>query len=435
MLKRPILTLLVLVATCLACKVPCVLAHTQVSSARLDFKALIKLEAQVITIECTVTLNRPGAYLEVLKMDTDQDGELSGPEQASYLEKIRRLIMAGIEVKLNGAMAALEPVGDVKLAMPFTKLLRFRVDQPAEWRRGATLEFHNDCFLEYQGSVTTIVDPGVGANIVYNSQWDLSRDDELVVQSNVTTDAQQRDLVIRYRTGTDLSRLDDQGPGELRGDISDRIGIRQPPRQEILSVGIFGLVVIVVVVLAVLHRPRSRFCQSPVVRLTTIVLLVGVAAALLLLFQSNWKGPVVPDQTEAVEIFRKLHSNIYAAFKATTESEIYDVLAGSLGEELLDELYNEVHAAVISRSGGASFNIRRVKPLQSELLPAPATEGAAYRVRHHWRVYGTVSHFGHRHSRINEYRAVYTVTTKRGLWRITDVWIEQQQRIDPVSSI
>jgi hypothetical protein len=439
MSKRFSLTTLV-IAMLLAGNAHWAHGHSQVSSARLDFETLIKLQDNVISIECDLTLNRPGAYLEVLKIDTDQDGDLSPQEQASYFKLIGQHIIAGIEVKINDSIAALQPVGQIELTMPFRKQYRFIVEQPADWQSGTTLEFHNDCFLEYSGSVTTIVNPGDGADIVYCSQWDSPGEQALVERGDsIGVDLQERDIVIRYRAGTGLGQPDDQSNlfdlAELEEKPADQAGIQQSARHKMLSVTLLALAVGAVFVLVHSHRAIPRLRQRTIVRIASMALPICLLMLSLLLFRSGWDNSPVPDDAEAVQIFRELHCNIYAAFGVAGESDIYDVLAGSLDGELLDEIYNEVHTAALSRDA-TSFNIRRVKPLSSKLLPTPTVDsGAAYCVRHNWRVYGTVSHFGHRHSRTNEYRAVYTVAARKGLWRITDVRIEQQQRVNPVPTI
>jgi hypothetical protein len=439
MVKRFFLTALVIAALSVG-NVHRARGHSQVSSARLDFETLIKLQDHAISIECTLTLNRPGAFLEVLKMDTNQDGDLSPLEQASYFELMGKQIMAGIEVKLNAGPVALQPVGRVELTMPFTKQYRFSAQQPANWQSGATLEFHNDCFLEYAGSVTTVVDPGTEADIIYHSQWDsLGGQTSAGRGDSSGADLQERDIVIGYRAGTGLWQMDDHTGAlnlvELQEKPAARAGIQQSVWRRMLCAALLISAVSAVFVLARSHRASHRPRERTAVRTATVALPACLVILLLLLFRSGWGGPRVPDDTDAIQIFRQLHCNIYAAFDVAGESEIYDVLADSLDGRLLDEIYNEVHTAALS-GGATSFNIRRVKPLSSELLPAPtADKGAVYCVRHNWRVHGTVSHFGHRHSRINEYRAIYTVGAREGLWRITDVRIEQQERVDPVPTI
>jgi hypothetical protein len=81
------------------------------------------------------------------------------------------------------------------------------------------------------------------------------------------------------------------------------------------------------------------------------------------------------------------------------------------------------------RSNG--FFVRRVKPLGSELLPAGTAPRSSFRVHHRWRVYGVVSHAGHRHARVNEYEATFSVGKQQGGWRITGADLRGYHRADP----
>ncbi len=47
-----------------------------------------------------------------------------------------------------------------------------------------------------------------------------------------------------------------------------------------------------------------------------------------------------------------------------------------------------------------------------------------------WRVKGAVFHWGHSHTRTNEYRARYTVRGTEHGWRISASQVLEQQRIE-----
>ena len=142
------------------------------------------------------------------------------------------------------------------------------------------------------------------------------------------------------------------------------------------------------------------------------------------------QASAVPPEPQAREIFQALHRGIYRAFEAETEGEIYDTLAQSLDGEALQDVYGEVYDALMMRDGGNKrFDIRRVKPISTEVLPAEEGERPAFRVRCRWRVYGTVTHYGHTHARLNEYEALYRVTYTGRAWRITDSQVQQHERV------
>jgi hypothetical protein len=48
-----------------------------------------------------------------------------------------------------------------------------------------------------------------------------------------------------------------------------------------------------------------------------------------------------------------------------------------------------------------------------------------------WTALGTVGHWGHIHTRENQYEAVITVEPLDGAWKITDLELLEEKRIDP----
>jgi hypothetical protein len=139
----------------------------------------------------------------------------------------------------------------------------------------------------------------------------------------------------------------------------------------------------------------------------------------------------LPDGPEAVEIFKVLHANIYRAFDYESEDDVYGTLAQSVGDQLLYEVYKEVYGSLILRDqGGAMCTIDNVETLSANLADGAEGSELSFRVFCHWRVSGTVAHWGHIHRRINEYKALYTVARLQGAWKIVDVRVKEQSRID-----
>ncbi len=137
----------------------------------------------------------------------------------------------------------------------------------------------------------------------------------------------------------------------------------------------------------------------------------------------------LPD-LEAKQLFHQLHGNIYRAFEVVGESDVYDMLAQGLDGRLLDDVYNEVYEATTARRSQATrFNIRRVKPLETVILPNRSSPDRSFRVRYRWRVYGVVTHLGHTHARVNEYAAEYLVRHNGLAWRISESKVRQNKRL------
>ena len=377
-------------------------------------ETIITIHEDWIEIEYWLQLNRPGAYLEVLRMDTNADGELSAQEQGRYFARFREMMLGGLEVRVNDEEVPLEQIGKIELAMPFTKRYRFKVVHPPTWREGAVVEYHNDNFLDAPGEITVTLDAGDAADIVYDSRW--NRGEEAAAPRD-------RDVVFRYRAGT--GRQDPRPGWKPAEPAAPREATSKP-----LTVTAAGAVMLAVVLTGgavILSIVPGR----PVLRIVVSAAAVLVPACLVVVpYTALGRRVAVPDHAEAGQVFRRLHREIYRAFEASTESEIYDTLAGSLEGELLDEVYNEVYEALMMRSGGQTrFDIRRVKPLSTRVLPADDVAPAAFRVRYRWRVYGTVTHFGHTHARFNEYEALYVVRHNGQAWRIANAEVRQHKRL------
>lgn len=151
----------------------------------------------------------------------------------------------------------------------------------------------------------------------------------------------------------------------------------------------------------------------------------------------------------ALEVFMPLHANIYRAFDYARESDVYDALARSVDGALLDAVYNDVYTGLILREeGGALCRVRAVTPLESRVLPPEKDAASAgadrFVVWCRWRVEGVVYHWGHSHTRVNEYVAEYDVALSEqqkegggrsggesgGGWRIVGLRPLEQRRIE-----
>jgi hypothetical protein len=66
----------------------------------------------------------------------------------------------------------------------------------------------------------------------------------------------------------------------------------------------------------------------------------------------------------------------------------------------------------------ADASLRRVKPLETRILPSLGAWGPEYRVRHRWAAYGTVSHSGHGHADVRETEGRFVVRWTGGAWRL-----------------
>ncbi len=224
--------------------------------------------------------------------------------------------------------------------------------------------------------------------------------------------------------------------------IADRmLDVPVPPEPETLWVPMasVGLLMATLGVLASLARAGD---PERLRRAALIVAPIGILGALLLSgvatveVEAPWaSGPALPTDAEALAIFGPLHENIYRAFDYAAESEIYDALSGSVDGDLLDDLYNQVYRSLIlQEEGGAMSRVAAVRPLESQIEEIGVMGDAGrpgFQVRRRWQVDGVVHHWGHSHSRTNEYEARYQVVLGEAGsgWRIAGHQPLAQKRI------
>jgi hypothetical protein len=152
-------------------------------------------------------------------------------------------------------------------------------------------------------------------------------------------------------------------------------------------------------------------------------------------------GPTLPDAVAAEAIFRPLHANVYRAFDYVEEGDIYDALARSADGEFLDSLYRTIFGGlVMQEEGGAVARVKDVRPISitvGDIGVAPDADGLerpVFTVECRWQVEGVVSHWGHAHSRTNEYLARWSVAEEADGWRLTGAEILEQDRVDESST-
>ncbi len=118
--------------------------------------------------------------------------------------------------------------------------------------------------------------------------------------------------------------------------------------------------------------------------------------------------------------------NIYRAFEFRNDSEVYDALATSVSGSLLRSLFLTIKRSLImTEQGGAIAQVKQV----SVLKVAPKTETNPPRLECTWRVVGTVEHWGHIHTRENEFEALLEVRSKQGFWKLAGIEIVNEKRI------
>jgi len=134
---------------------------------------------------------------------------------------------------------------------------------------------------------------------------------------------------------------------------------------------------------------------------------------------------------QAKELLKVLLKNVYRAFDFRDEGDVYDKLAFSVSGDLLTDIYLQNRRSFsIQKAGGAQAKIQSVE-IQDAVAERLDDRTLAYAIKGNWTAQGTVGHWGHVHTRRNRYDAVVTVEAIDGAWKITDLELLEEQRVDP----
>ena len=121
-----------------------------------------------------------------------------------------------------------------------------------------------------------------------------------------------------------------------------------------------------------------------------------------------------------------LLQNIYRAYDYGNPSDTYDALEHSITGDLLEELFLKIRSGLrMQEQGGAIANVQNVKISTINRVPnLDATFNCT------WNVTGTVEHWGHIHTRENQYSANITLDiTRKGRGRISEFEVTDEKRV------
>lgn len=133
-------------------------------------------------------------------------------------------------------------------------------------------------------------------------------------------------------------------------------------------------------------------------------------------------------QRSAGNVAGQLIANIYDSFGLHGEEETYDALATSVDGPFLRTLYLQVRRSLLmAEQGGSKSRVLNVKPLSTRLAGKATSTG--FDVQHRWRVVGSVEHWGHIHTRENEFEATLNVRRVDDAWKLENVRFTSQKRV------
>lgn len=183
----------------------------------------------------------------------------------------------------------------------------------------------------------------------------------------------------------------------------------------------------------IMHCKRhGRPIRLPMTSLLVLVIAGAVAYPLARVSMVR-PAAIAPElqPAQAKELLQVLLKNVYRAFDFRDEGDVYDKLAFSVSGNLLTDIYLQNRRSFsIQRAGGAQAKIQSVE-IQDAIAERLDDQPLAYAIKGNWTAQGTVGHWGHVHTRRNRYNAIVTVEAINGAWKITDLDVLEEQRVDP----
>ncbi len=158
-------------------------------------------------------------------------------------------------------------------------------------------------------------------------------------------------------------------------------------------------------------------------------LAVSAAAALVIVGCSFVFGrPLAPPDEATQQVVTDLLRNVYKAFDYRAESDIYDTLERSVEGDLLTSIYLETQRSLeLANQGGARAKVQSVDMQALDILPAD--DAGTFIANATWNVNGSVGHWGHVHTRTNQYQAELTIQSIDKRWKLTGLNVLQEQRL------
>ena len=143
-----------------------------------------------------------------------------------------------------------------------------------------------------------------------------------------------------------------------------------------------------------------------------------------LIFGRSLAPPSAATEQVVIDLLR----NIYQAFDYRDEGAIYDTLERSVEGELLTEIYLETrHSLELANQGGARAKVKLVELQDMEIHEDNAAGGFSADVT--WNVVGSVGHWGHIHTRSNQYQAELFIKPVDNRWKLTGMNVLQEVRL------
>ena len=198
-----------------------------------------------------------------------------------------------------------------------------------------------------------------------------------------------------------------------------------------------GTAVSLIFFIAIAWQIRVRNNKGEKSKLPYILLVITLVVSIALYpffrisMTEHLPTTMVLNKDQSTFILQNLLKNVYRSFDFKYEEDVYDKLALSLDGDLLSDIYLQTRKGMeIEKQGGARARVKDVEIIEATSESLPDELGLKFHGV--WNVSGTVEHWGHKHDRVNQYEAEITVKPVDGFWKITNIDLIEEKRVQPI---
>lgn len=267
----------------------------------------------------------------------------------------------------------------------------------------------------------------------FELDWSALKSQELkvpVLQRLMYTDRNGEESPVVFRDQeTSISWSDSFGVGP--GSLFSLPAPESPELIHLPKYPVLAGVAILLTLWTIVQWARHKFRPNAKIWSTSVLASLALAATVTTgttLSTSPFQTPPTLTSSQKENIFKALHKNIYLAFRQPSESRRYDSLARGVTGELLHTLYLDIQKSLVNQaSGGAIARIDNVSVIGTE--PGSVNSSGTFDLNATWQVAGTVEHWGHIHTRTNQYQAAFLFKALTNQWKMANFTMLQQEQI------
>jgi len=332
-------------------------------------------------------------------------------------QRIGEFLLKKSNVRIDGQ--SLPPILDRASFVKYTMTRTYFIDQPERLPLNAAMV----------GVIVTYLTQGIPQNVTV--EWDLFSDRIQKVPTNAVDPAGPFPSYVTPEdnlfTWTNFLKTY-QMPTVAGVTVEDALAHVQIPLGSIICI-----VLLVPVVWILVQRKRDSKRFGVIAGIGAVLIAGSILSYPFLQLSIARPAALAPEISEekAVILLQSLLKNVYRSFDFREEEDVYDRLATSVTGDLLSEVYlQNRRSLVVTQAGGARARVSEINILDVEVNPSGGSPmGLAFHAT--WTAQGAVGHWGHIHTRKNQYEANITVKPVDGVWKITGLELLEEKRIDP----